>query len=136
MLPYNSPVDWGYANMCMDKNVNYTCISVFPQIVGVSRPTGHTSKNSDIGYGDDNLRTVEEARSEHVVYSTRLNMERLLKGDQVFNSQFPEITGPEMHIDDIGSAIGHIEVLREEDLPKPKVKEEEQEQAQEQESFG
>lgn len=111
MTPYNSPIDWGYANMCMNKGMNYTCISVFPQIVGISRPTGYTSKNSDIGYGDDSPGTVKEARSQHVVYSTRLNAERLLRGETTFDSQFPEITGAEMHIDDITAAFGHIEVL-------------------------
>lgn len=112
MMPYNNPVDWGYADMCKDKSINHTCISVFPQIVGVSQPTGHTSKHSDIGYDDDGDGTIEEARSQHVVYSTRLNMERLLRGETIFTSQFPEVTGPEMHIDDIRAAVGHVEVLR------------------------
>ena len=116
MIPYNSPVDWGYANMCSDKSIDFTCVSVFPQIVGVSRPTAHTSKNSDIGYGNDEDRVVEEAHSLHVVYSTRLNMEKLLKGETVFDSQWPEVTGPQMHIDNIGAAVGHVEVLREADL--------------------
>lgn len=123
MIPYNDPVDWGYVNLCNDKKMNMTCVSVFPQLVGVSRPTANTSKYSDIGYGSDEDRVVEEAKSLHIVYSTRLNMEKLLMGDTVFDSQFPDITGPQMDIKDIGAAVGHAEILRVEDLPKPKVEE-------------
>jgi hypothetical protein len=82
------------------------------ELVHFSRdPTGHTSKNTDIAYDDDGAGTMEDARFQHVVYSTRLKMDRLLRGETIFNSQFPEVTGAEMHIDDIGVAVGHLEVL-------------------------
>lgn len=123
MRPYNSPVDWGYANLCTNESINYNCISVFPQIIGVSRPTGVMAKNSDISDGGDigdegdTSSTIREARSHHVVYSTRLNMERLLRGSKVFRSQFPEITGADKHLEEIGAAVGHCEVLPERDSP-------------------
>jgi hypothetical protein len=123
MVPFNSPVDWGYAGLCANKEIDFICVSVFPQLVGVARPTAHTSKWSDIGYGNDNDRTVEEANSQHIVYSTRLNMEKLLKGDTVFDSQYPDLR-PALDLRDIGGAVGHIEVLSEGIGPKPGTKDE------------
>jgi len=111
MIPYNSPVDWGFANLCKNKENDFTCVSVFPQLVGVARPMGNSSKWSDIGYGNEAERTVEPASSQHLVYSTRLNMGNLLEGKTVFDSQYPDVTPPHMDIKDIGSAVGHIEVL-------------------------
>ena len=111
MLPYNSPVDWGFANLCKHKAYDFTCVSVFPQLIGVSRPLGNSSRWSDIGYGSDADRQIEPANSQHLVYSTRLNMGNLLDGKTVFDSQFPDITPPQMDIKDIGRAIGHIETL-------------------------
>ena len=111
MMPYNSPVDWGFADLCKDMRYNFTCVSVFPQLIGVSRPTANTSKWSDIGYGDDSQRTVEAANSPHLVFSTRLNMATLLAGRTVFDSQYPDSTPPQMNIEDIGSAVGHVEEL-------------------------
>lgn len=111
MLPYNSPVDWGFANLCKNKVYDFTCVSVFPQLIGVSRPLGNSSNWSDIGYGDDAERQIEPASSQHLVYSTRLNMGNLLDGKTVFDSQYPDVTPPQMEIKDIGRAAGHIEVL-------------------------
>ncbi|EXJ96335.1 hypothetical protein A1O1_01461 [Capronia coronata CBS 617.96] len=111
MEPYDSPIDWGFANLCKDKAYNFNCVSVFPQLVGVSRPTANTSKWSDIGYGDDANRGVESANAQHLVYSTRLNMANLLAGKTVFDSQYPDSTPPQLDIKDIGRAVGHIEVL-------------------------
>jgi GR25 family glycosyltransferase involved in LPS biosynthesis len=121
MLPYNLPVDWGFAGLCADRSVDFICVSIFPQLVGVSRPTANTAKWSDIGYGNDDNRMVEEANALHIVYSTRLNMAKLLDGDTVFDSQYPDLRPP-LDIQVIGAAVGHIEVIREENVAKPKSK--------------
>lgn len=110
MVPYNSAVDWGLAGLCKNEEYDFTCVSVFPQIFGVSRPTAHTSKWSDIGYGNEADRVVEEANSQHLVYSTRLNMKNLLQGKTVFDTQYPDVVSS-MDIKDIGKAVGHVEVL-------------------------
>ncbi|KAJ9617834.1 uncharacterized protein PV06_06217 [Exophiala oligosperma] len=115
MVPYNKPVDWGLANLCETKQYNFRCISVFPQLVGVSRPQGNTSKWSDIGYGADSERKVENANSQHLVYSTRLNMENLLAGRTIFDSQYPDSTPARMDIKKIGAAVGHVEIVNVED---------------------
>ncbi len=111
MRPYDSPVDWGYANLCKDRRYDFTCVSVFPQLVGVSRPTGNTSHWSDVGYEDESQGAVEPANSPHLVFSTRLNMAHLLAGRTVFDGQYPDSTPSSMDIKDIGSAVGHVEVL-------------------------
>lgn len=111
MEPFNNPIDWGFANLCKDNAFNFVCVSVFPQLVGVSRPTSNTSKWSDIGYGEDAQRAVESANAQHLVYSTRLNMANLLAGKTVFDSQYPDATPPQLDIKDIGKAVGHAEVL-------------------------
>ncbi|KEF50883.1 uncharacterized protein A1O9_13064 [Exophiala aquamarina CBS 119918] len=113
MVPYNHPVDLGFADLCAHDRYAYMCVSVFPPLIGFSRPAGHQSKNSDIEYGDELSGPVEDARSQHVVFSVRLNMERLLRGETVFESQFPDVTGQQMHIQDIGSAVGHVEIMPE-----------------------
>ncbi|KAI1614529.1 hypothetical protein EDD36DRAFT_230957 [Exophiala viscosa] len=109
MVPFNNAIDWGYAELCKDKRYNFNCVSVFPQLIGVSRPTGNSSKWSDIGYGDESTRTVRSAHSQYLVYSTRLNIANLLEGRTVFDSQYPTL--PRLDISDIGSASGHVEVL-------------------------
>lgn len=111
MLPYNSPVDWGLANLCKNEQYDFHCVSMFPQLVGVSRPLGNSSKWSDIGYGNEAERTVEPASSLNLVYSTRLNMLKLLEGKKMFDSQYYPVTPEEMNIQDIGAAVGHIQVL-------------------------
>jgi len=98
--------------MCKAKSSNFTCIAPFPSLVGVHRPAGNSSSWSDIGYGSDADRKIEEkGYSEKIVFSTRMNTGRLLAASKMFESQYPEYTGPEMNIEDIGRAVGHVEVV-------------------------
>lgn len=118
MQPFNSQYDWGLAGLCKNRQYDFNCVGVFPQLVGVSRPTANTSKWSDIGYGDEETRGVEEANSQHLVYSTRLNMKNLLDGRTVFGSQYAA-DSPPMDIKDIARAEGHVEVLTAADFAAP-----------------
>ena len=112
MLPFNAPVDWGLGNMCREKWSNFSCIAPYPMLIGVYRPAGNTSKWSNIVYGDESQSGIEERdSSENIVFSTRMNIDNLLAGRNVFESQFPETTGAEMHMEDISRAIGHPEVF-------------------------
>ena len=117
MEPYNSAVDWGLINLCKNKEYDFTCISPWPQLVGVSRPTANTAKWSDIGYGSDSDRTVEQGTSLHLVYPTRQNIGNMLKGKKVFDSLYPD-WAPPASIIEIGKAVGHIEILEPEGLPE------------------
>jgi len=115
--PYNSPVDWGLVNLCENKKYDFTCVSPWPQLIGVSRPTANTAKWSDIGYGPDEGRVVEQGKSLHLVYPTRLNLPNMLDGKKIFDSQYPE-WAPSATIEEIGKAVGHAEILDIEELPK------------------
>lgn len=131
MRPFSQPVDLGVGDMCKDKALNITCIAPFPNIVGVSKPAGGIDRGSDIGAGGtnrgdsyvrrDNKKNVSKIRekpiSERVVFSTRLNIGRLLNGSTEFESVYPDFTGPLMSLEEIGSAQGHGEYVGE--LPKP-----------------
>lgn len=39
------------------------------------------------------------------MFSTRMNVGRLLDGQTVFESQHPDVTGPEMSIQEIGAEV-------------------------------
>ena len=100
MQPYNNPVDLGYGVLC-GRNT-FTCIAAEPSIIGVHRPRGRSSKNSDIEDVDD---TLEDAHSDRVVWSARMNADRLLRGGTMVRSN----TGADMEIEEIGRATGHEE---------------------------
>jgi GR25 family glycosyltransferase involved in LPS biosynthesis len=111
MLPYDAPVDWGYSDMCRDRKSGFDCIAPIPSLIGVHRPAGDTSGYSDIETIDHHY---EDAHSDRIVFSTRLNLDRLLQGQRVMKSsnRVAEATGiQEMDIDDIGVAVGHEEYI-------------------------
>jgi len=109
MMPFNHQLDWGYADLCKNKEFDFNCVSVFPQLVGVFHTAGNSSKWSDIGYGDESANQVEPASAQHLVFSTRLNMDTLLQGKTVFRSQYNDILPVQMDLKDIGAAVGHVE---------------------------
>lgn len=78
MLPTSKPVDFGLSDMCWKKERNFTCISVFPQLVASHRALGSKLKDSDIRAEGDGYRT--KAFSDNIVHSTRLNVDHLLNG--------------------------------------------------------
>ena len=117
MNPFNSPIDWGMAGLCKNKKYDFTCISPWPQLVGVSRPTANTAKWSDIGYGLDSERTVEEGTSLHLVYPTRQNMANMLAGKTIFESRYPQFAPPRS-IKDIGKAVGYGQILDPREVPE------------------
>jgi hypothetical protein len=116
MSPNDSPVDWGMNSLCADKDLNFNCVSTFPPIVGLYRPAGNLSRNSDIGYGNEaDLAVAEEGHSERLVFSTRANLDRIFRGEKSFRSTYPNSTGEYMALDDIMSATGSPLMLP----PKP-----------------
>ncbi|KIV82967.1 hypothetical protein PV11_05029 [Exophiala sideris] len=109
MKPFDTAIDNGVGGICGLKKHNATCIAPFPPIVGVSKPAGGLDKGSDIRVEGDAADIREKATSERVVFSTRLNIDRLLNGSTEFESLYPESTGQFMSLKDIGSAVGHGE---------------------------
>jgi hypothetical protein len=111
MLPYNGPIDWGFSDACRDRKSSFTCISPYPTLTGTYRPAGNSSKYSDIEIEGDSDRTVfETGYTENLVFSARMNIDRLLTGQTTFKSEFPDFSGENMTIKDIGGASGHLEL--------------------------
>ena len=111
MVPYDAPVDWGYSDMCRDQKSGFICVGSFPQLIGNHRPLGDSSKYSDIETIEG---TFHEAHSNGLVYSTRMNIDRLLQGETVMQSsqKVAEFAGiHEMDIKDIAAAVGHEEEI-------------------------
>lgn len=105
---WSGPVDWGWNELCRDGITDFKCISPFPQLFGVHRPAGNRSRWSDIETIQQD--SVGEAHSLHLVFPTRMNIERLLTGGTRFISQYPQHTGGDMELKDIVRFQGHADV--------------------------
>ena len=66
------------------------CLGVYPPITGIYVAAGDKAKESDRA-SRPNERN-EFAFSVHLVYSVRLNFDRLLKGETIVASQYPDET--------------------------------------------
>jgi GR25 family glycosyltransferase involved in LPS biosynthesis len=118
LRPWDGPVDWGWNDLCKQRITNFTCIAPFPQLIGVHRPAGNQSRWSDIELIEND--SVGKAHSLHLVFPTRMNIERLLTGSTKFISQHPESTGPEMEFEDIIKFKGYASTIPLELAPIPK----------------
>ena len=110
MLPFNNPVDEGFGAMC-DTLSYFNCVAPFPTLIGVARPPGPTNRWSDNNHAPEEDFIEERGFTEGIMFSTRQNIARLFRNERVFESQYPEVTGPEMDIEQIGGAVGHPEWL-------------------------
>jgi len=81
--------DRALATLCRDRNYGFRCISPYPTFIASHRAAGDTDKDSDRLFGRE-IREI--GYSEGLVFSTRLNMERLLSGEETVISQFPSDT--------------------------------------------
>ena len=83
-----APIDVGFSEMCLDTATPFNCIGVFPQLVESHKTAGRLDRDSDnANFSHDDIR--ELASTANIVYPTRVNVERLLKGDAPL-SQWPE----------------------------------------------
>src|SRR3984885_3203500 len=108
MLPFNELVDVGIDLMWMLKKSNFTCVSSFPTLIGISKPAGNTSRWSDLDHAPEDQHFEEKGHSERLSFSIRQNVDRLLLGEDNFVSQFPDVY-PEMSLASIGRGVGHPE---------------------------
>ena len=77
------PIDLGMGQMCRE-DPSFKCIGVFPQLIDSHKAAGRMSRDSDTDMPDPKQEHVrEKAFTLNVVYSTRLNIDRLLKGNKV-----------------------------------------------------
>lgn len=65
----------------------HTCLTVQPALINHHRPAGPLSAASDIGDHGDGYQ--DNAMTDMVRWSTRLNAETLVDGGNVFHDQFP-----------------------------------------------
>ncbi|KAJ6170972.1 hypothetical protein N7470_000039 [Penicillium chermesinum] len=74
------PVDIAMAELCGGENGRdrLECYAPYPNIVGTFRQGGPAYRNSDIVSNDD--QSLQVAHSENMVYSSRLNIHRVLAG--------------------------------------------------------
>lgn len=113
MLPYDEPIDWGLSTLCHTKKSDFTCLAPYPPLIGLFRPTGNTSTHSDIENYDGE---TEYQYSINLVYSLRMNLDRLLEGERMMRAEekTASLTGlEEMDIESIGTAVGYEEILDE-----------------------
>lgn len=79
-----APVDVGMSDLCAGGNgyPRITCLATFPNLTGSYRQAGSSARDSDIEFTD---RTPShDAMSWNIVYSTRLNLDRLIGGERRF----------------------------------------------------
>jgi hypothetical protein len=85
--------DNSLSDMCRDKSMGMKCISVVPPLVVHHRGRGWAAADSDINHEDsqagDDVRMI--GSTENVVYSVRLNLERLIVGQEPISQWSPEI---------------------------------------------
>ncbi|KAH0344143.1 glycosyltransferase family 34 protein, partial [Aureobasidium melanogenum] len=115
LLPFNNPIDDGMGHMCgggVAEGIPFRCIAPFPSIVGVSRPAGGVNRASDINEDRPEDANVDvHSHSDGLVFPVRQNIERLLRQEEEFASEFPDVTGKTLNLANITSARGHGEYL-------------------------
>ncbi|KAL6237029.1 hypothetical protein BDW75DRAFT_93767 [Aspergillus navahoensis] len=87
-LERSAEVDNSLGDLCGGKNgrQQIRCFGVYPNVIGTFKPAGPSSRHSDI----QNYSTTEwvNAESWNMVYSTRMNLQRLLAGEETVYSQW------------------------------------------------
>ncbi|KAG8531344.1 uncharacterized protein KY384_002973 [Bacidia gigantensis] len=83
-----APIDLGMGEMCKDQAQPFNCIGVFPQLVDSHKMAGAYARDSNIDQNPkDDVR--EMAYTFNLKYSTRLNVDRLLRGEAPI-TQWPD----------------------------------------------
>ncbi|KAH1286718.1 hypothetical protein KXX33_000313 [Aspergillus fumigatus] len=87
------PVDNALGDMCGGRNrPQIQCYAPHPNLIATHRRAGSSYKDSDIeSYGQDNWHPDE---AWDLVYSTKLNLHRLLAGSEKVMSQWPDDHNP------------------------------------------
>jgi hypothetical protein len=74
----HKPFDNHLSDLCRLRSWDMRCVGVTPSYFVHHRPRGKVSGDSDINKGGDEVREV--GFTENILYSTRLNLERLIVG--------------------------------------------------------
>ncbi|KAE8379172.1 hypothetical protein BDV26DRAFT_303758 [Aspergillus bertholletiae] len=91
----NLPVDNAMSDLCAGSNrPQLKCYAPFPNLIGTFRSEGYVSRDSDIDQWEDRKFEWHQALSYNMVFSTRLNIHRLVAGEQTVYSQWKESPDP------------------------------------------
>ena len=90
MKTFDQPFDLMLNSFCEGTHMQdyHLCLTVQPQLFDHHRPAGRTSQDSDITDHGDEVR--EKAFTANIRYSTKMNVEKLLKGDMQYDDQYPD----------------------------------------------
>ncbi|KAB8228038.1 uncharacterized protein BDW43DRAFT_304175 [Aspergillus alliaceus] len=106
MTQVTQPVDLAYQLMCKSRELpNFTCIAPYPQIISSWRPAGPSYRDSDIRTGDD---TWHDAFSKGIVFSTMLNLKRIIAGESTVTAQWTDVQTREVRLNESGIIKGHL----------------------------
>ncbi|KAF2838871.1 glycosyltransferase family 25 protein [Patellaria atrata CBS 101060] len=79
--------DRALQKICNDRPLGFRCIAPYPTLIGTHRAAGTTAKDSDREDRAGGFR--EKAVTGQIVFSTRLNLERILGGEGSVLTQWP-----------------------------------------------
>jgi hypothetical protein len=88
MTDHAMQIDFALSNLCVGPLAG-KCLGIYPPVTGIYVPAGDRAKESD---RLDHPGRNEFSWSLHIVYSVRLNLARLLGGEKIMGSQYPEET--------------------------------------------
>ena len=82
--------DRALQSICNNRYLGFKCFAPYPALIGTHKAAGSTAKDSD---REDTAKAQggfrEHAVTGGIVYSTRLNLDHLMKGDNIVDSQWP-----------------------------------------------
>lgn len=88
------------------------CFAPYPSLTGGYRPAGPAGKSSDI-HDTDLEGKVEGPFSAGIVYSTMLNINRILQGEDLVHATWDDVAVPQICPDDITPLEGTLEGTKE-----------------------
>lgn len=120
MTPFSDSVDdglWKFLHWREDFS-NFTAVAPWPRIVASSVAPGSAEKETDLE-GHTTHGNVEEPYSQALMYSTRMNVQKVYMGETLFQAQYATETGVQnMTIEEIGEIRGHAERLEPDEFGK------------------
>ncbi|THC88976.1 hypothetical protein EYZ11_011575 [Aspergillus tanneri] len=116
MMPSNQPVDVAYSALCGSSNDYFRCVASYPPLIGIWLQKGSSDLNSDIS---DSGSPPHEAYSSGIVYSTRVNAQRLAAGKQTCLAQWEDAKPSEIDSATFTSPRGHLVQM---ERPETKIK--------------
>lgn len=96
----NGPFDSMLSQYCDGKNGRsyHDCLTVKPALFKQHQPVGHRTSLSDVSTSIDDGYVMKEPFTNHIRYSTRINLPRILDGNWKLKDSFPDNEPPDLHV--------------------------------------